>query len=302
MEPCQFCAQYAPVDTAGFCTNCRNYRGSPAAPVSAPGYPTSGPTSYAGQPSAPPYGQPYGQTSAPPVTGVPYQQPTGYPSAPPTGYAPAPPTGYAQPGYAPGPVLMPVSTPPPAKERNILVGVFALCGVLLLMVVAIVVIVVVKKGGDDGGSTPPVADGFDKCLVGSWRITSYETHVAFDSVGDVAFTADDLHETLKIESDGSAVDDYGTQSNPTKLTGSAGTHTYSIEVYGTVAYKIKSANGVLSFSDAKPDGSLEVFVDDKSIGSQDLDVTNDPTPYTCSGSQFTQTTSDFTTSAVKTGG
>jgi hypothetical protein len=296
MEPCQFCGQYAPVDGAGFCTNCRNFRGTPAAPVSAPGYPTGDPyasyptsgPSYGGQASAPPYGQ----SSAPPVTGAPYLGPTGYPATPPTTFPPQ--TSYA-PAYAAAP------PPPPTRERGVLVGVFAVCGVILLAVIAIVVVVVVRNGGDKGGGSTTAA-GFDTCLVGTWRVTSYETHVAFDNVGDVTFTADDLHETIKIERDGSAVDDYGTASNPTVLTGSSGSHDYRIEVFGTVSYKIGSANGVLSFSDAKPSGSLELFIDDASAGSENLDVTNDPTPYTCSGGQFTQTTSDFKASATKTSG
>jgi hypothetical protein len=316
MEPCQFCGQLAAVDGAGFCTHCRNYRGVPAQPPgqgypTAPGYPASAapyPTSapsYGGQVSSPPYGP----VSGGPVSGGGY--PTGYPpagyqAAPPTSYPPAPTTGYPAPGYQPAgmPVSAPVGvmgtpTGPPKQRSPFLIPIIAVCTVLALLAVSIVVVVLVRHS--DKKKPPAVAsNGFDQCLVGKWSVTDYTTRISFDNVGEVLFLADDINETLDIKADGSATDDYGTSSKPTTLIGAGGGHTYKISVYGTVTYKMASANGTLTFSDAVPDGKLLLEIDGADSGTTDLSVSNDPTPYTCTSTTFSQQTSDFTATAKKT--
>ncbi len=303
MEPCQFCGQFAPVDAGGFCTNCRNYRGVATSPVSSPAYPTSGPAyptsapSYGGQVSAPPYGP----TSGPPVTGAPYSASGGYPAQP---YSAPPayqqPTQYQQPApYQPMP-----AGPPPTKQRSgYVIPIIALCSVMALLVIGIVVVVLVKHGskstGGGGGTT--TASGLDKCLVGTWKVSSYETTIPFDNVGSVDFTASSLQEVFTINADGTATDNYGTQDSPTVLIGTSADHDYKINIYGTVTYTIKSANDVLSFSQATADGELELFTDGASSGTIDLKISNDPTPYTCSSTTLTQTTEDFTATATKSG-
>lgn len=283
MEPCQFCGQQAAVDGAGFCTNCRNYRGVPAGQ---PTYPTSGPAYGGGQVSAPPYGQPSAPPypQQPPVTGIPYSAPPGYNTAP---YS-------APPAYQ--------APAPPPKRSGYVVPIIALCSVVALLVIGIVVVVVVKnhdKGGGGGGNTGLTASGLDKCLVGSWKVTSYETTISFDQVGDVDFTGDDIRETLTIDENGIAEDNYGSESEPTVLSGSSVDHDYTINVYGTVKYTIKSANGVLSFSDATADGELELFIDGDSAGTIALNISSDPTPYTCTSSTLTQQTTDFSAVATR---
>jgi hypothetical protein len=192
--------------------------------------------------------------------------------------------------------------PPPKQRSGHVVPIIALCSVMALLVVGIVVVVLVRhngsaKGGNNGGNTT-----IDACLVGTWKATQYTAQIPIDGVGNVEFTATDLNETVVIREDGTATDDYGTKNNPTVLAGTGGGSDYEISLYGTVTYTLRSANGVLSFSDSKADGALEVKIDGTFAGSQDLGVTDDPTPYTCTGSTFTQRTSDFTASASKVSG
>ncbi len=307
MLPCQFCGQMSPVDGAGFCTNCRNFRGVPAAPVSGPGYPTTGvpyPTSapsYGGQQvSSPPYGPVSGggyPTGYPQPTSYPPAQPVSYPPAQPTAY-PAPGAGYAAPGYpatgAPG--------QPPKQRSPYLIPIVAVSSVVVLLAAAIVA-VLLFNGHGKAKPNPPVtqaANGFDQCLVGNWKITQYTAHITFDTVGSVLFTAVDLNETLEIKPDGATVDNYGTASKPTTLHGSGGGHTYQLAIYGTVNFLGHTANNVLSFSDISANGKIKLTIDSKDNSLIDLSVNDDPTPYTCSGKTFTQTTSDFTASASKT--
>jgi hypothetical protein len=316
MDPCQFCGQLAAVDGAGFCTNCRNYRGVPAQPPAGyqTGYPASGAPypssapSYGGQVSSPPYGP----VSGGPVSGAPATgYPTGYPQAQPTSYPPAPATGYQAPGYPQSgvPVSAPAGLPSgPDKQRNpYLVPIIAVCSVLALLAISIVVVVVLRSGGGKNNPTPPpVADSsaansdLDQCLVGKWLVTDYTTSISVGSAGDVFFIAEDLNETLDIKADGSVTDNYGTTSQPTILIGSSDSHNYKISVSGTITYKMQSAHGTLTFSNAVANGKIAVEVDGVSAGTEDLSASNDPTPYTCSGNTFRQTTKDFDATAKKT--
>src|SRR5205814_1855740 len=132
MQPCEVCGGMG-VDAAGYCTQCRNYRGLPApasgapygyAPASPPGYAAGYAAGYA-QPPASPAG--YAQPAQAPTPGY---QPAPM-SGPPASYAPTSGGGFPpQPAYAPG------FTPPPPKARSFTVPLIALSATLVVLVVA----------------------------------------------------------------------------------------------------------------------------------------------------------------------
>jgi hypothetical protein len=277
MLVCQFCGQPATVDSAGYCTNCRNYRGVPG---QQPGYPTSYPPA----------------------------EPTGYQAAPPTSYPPAPATGYPAPGYpgAGAPISAPanyagVPSAPQQQRSRYLMPIIAVCSVLALFAVSIIVVVSVGHGGNKDKPTPPLANGFDQCLVGKWRVVDYTVQLAVEG-GQLSFTASELNESLDIQADGSVTEDYGTASKPTVLVSHGGTRDYKFTFSGTATYKMRSANDTLTFTTEKTDIKMVTEIDGvevdtgQDVGSDDPD----PNKYSCTGTTLTQTASEFTSTAKKT--
>jgi len=307
MEPCQYCGQQAPVDPAGFCTNCRNYRGVPAQPVATGGYPPAGDVYGAPYPTS---GPAYGQVSGPPVTGAPYSAPpAGYPAGgyPPPSQPYSAPPSYGQPtGYPVSGAPTPVSGPagfgpiggpivaPPAKQRSLAVPIIALCSVLALLVIGIVIVGISRSGGHKG-TTGTTASGLDRCLVGKWRVTSSTIKVPLEGVGNVDFTLDSSSNyTFTTDEDGQSVDDYGTEENPATFVASDGGTDYQYLVWGTFTYTLRSANGVLSFENGHGDGKYAWVVDgDRQSPYTRSDDNGDPTPYTCTSTTLTQKTNDF---------
>src|ERR1700732_1293857 len=96
MQPCHVCGGMV-IDAAGYCTQCRTYRGQ-VAPQGYPAYPDQqGTPPYPGQPSSPPYP---GQPSSPPYSATPVTLP------------------YQAGAYPPGAYPGQPAPPPPGSGRN----------------------------------------------------------------------------------------------------------------------------------------------------------------------------------------
>jgi len=292
MQPCEVCGGMG-VDAAGYCTQCRNYRGLPApasgapygyAPASPPGYAAGYAAGYA-QPPASPAG--YAQPAQAPTPGY---QPAPM-SGPPASYAPTSGGGFPpQPAYAPG------FTPPPPKARSFTVPLIALSATLVVLVVAIVVVVIIRASGSstakkDDHVVPPVTTTgptqlVDKCVVGTWEVVDYQEDVAVDQVGKVRVTG--KGSTVKLKADGTGVTDYG---NGTTFNATMNGHAVRLVATGTITFGYRTSNGSLAFSNVNAAGTETVSIDGVQATSQALEGDTDPTQYTCSGDTLKEFTS-----------
>jgi hypothetical protein len=255
------------IDANGYCTNCRTYRGIPqfgGNPVSA--------APYSGMPASGP----------PPVSPQPYPQPMSPAAYPGTTYGGA---------YGPPPA-------PPQKKRNSFVTpVLALSGVLVVIVVAIVIVVVVKNngssGGGTGGSTAAADSKIDKCVVGSWLMTSYSENVPIDQVGNVPFTLSGQGAKLTFGSDGKSVEDFGKGTVFTgKVTQAGATVPVTLTVSGTVSADIGTSSGAMSYANLKSTAKAVVAAAGQTQ-TQPFNGSTDPSNYTCSGNKMTLSTSTY---------
>jgi hypothetical protein len=300
MQPCEVCGGMG-VDAAGYCTQCRTYRGVPGYDVSAPG-------------SGAPYPGPgYGQ--APPPAGGPYQQsgyggyptsgagytPTSGPGYGPTsgggygptsggGYGPTSGGGYGQPAPYGTTYGAPQS---PSKSRSFVVPLVALSGVLAILVVAIVVVVIVRSGGKKdhtagpptGGPAASASSNIDQCVIGTWEVTSYAEDVAVEDVGKVHVTG--KGGTVKFRSNGTGVTDYG---SGTTFNATLQGHAVVLVATGTITYSYGTSNGSIAYSDVKASGTETVSVDGVQATSQALEGDSDPARYTCTGDSLKEFT------------
>jgi hypothetical protein len=302
MQPCEVCGGMG-VDAAGYCTQCRTYRGVPQQ------YP-QGQQPYGGAPAsgapygggAPGSGAPYGA----PASGQPYQAPA---SGQPYGGAPASDGGYLptsgapypyatsgagagyqqqQPGYpAQYPQYAPPAAPapaPPGKSRGFTVPLIALSATLVVIVVAIVVVAIVRSGSKKPvaePSTQPSASALvDECVVGTWNITSDEEDVVMDQVGKVRFTGKGGE--AKLKADGTGTIDYD-KNGPAKFTATYKDQPIELTVTGTVTFDYRTNNGAVSYSNMKAHGNLAMTVGGVASTSLPLEVDDTPAKYTCSG-------------------
>lgn len=287
MQPCHVCGGMM-IDAAGYCTQCRTYRGQVPPQgyslypdqQSAPPYPAQpGVPPYPGQPSGPPY-------PATPVT-MPYQ-PGSYPPAPqPASYPPAPP----RPGGGRSPFLIPL---------------IALCVALVIVAVGIVVVVVVKSNSNPQAQTssgPTAAPGqstaIDPCLVGTWTVSKASQQFPISGVGNVQITLKSGTQTVAIGADGTVEDDYGTDS---RYEGSGGGHTYTLDVAGKAHYTVRTANSTITFIAPSANGTIAASVDGVSVTSIPLSVTSDPVHYTCSGGTATEHTDTYDATLTRQAG
>jgi len=299
MQPCEVCGGMG-VDAAGYCTQCRTYRGVPGYDVSAPasGAPYSPPA------AGPTYPGP-GYGSAPPAPGAPYQggyptsgagyAPTSGPGYAPTsggGYGPTSGAGYGQP---PGYGTTYGAPQAPSRSRSFMAPLIALSGVLVVLVVAIVVVVIVRASGKKDHTAGPATAGpppasassnIDQCVLGTWEVTSYAEDVAVEDVGKVHVTG--KGGTVKFRTNGTGVTDYG---GGTTFNATLQGHAVVLVASGTVTYNYSTSNGSLAFSDVKANGTETVSVDGVQATSQALEGDSDPARYTCSG----DTLKEFTT-------
>jgi hypothetical protein len=217
---------------------------------------------------------------------------------------PAYPVQQSVPPFAP---YQPPPPPPPRGRSPYLLPLVALSAAVVVVVVAIVVVVAVKsnsntnlQGGQTGGpSASPAASALiDSCLVGTWTITKATQQFPVTGVGNVPLSLKSGAPTLTIGPDGKVQENYHGQS---KYEGSAGGHTYTLDVSGTATYTIRTANGTVTFSATSADGTIAGSLDGISVTSVPLSINTDPVKYTCSGSTATEHTDNFDATLTKQG-
>ncbi|WP_432827883.1 hypothetical protein [Dactylosporangium sp. CA-092794] len=256
------------IDPAGYCVNCRLYRG-PAAPA----------------PQSPPPPQP---TTQIPVVPPPPPPPV---AAPPHPVVPPPPP----PAMAPPPQWMPPPPgygPPPPARRNPLLIPGIVFGVVCAVLVAAVIVYAVTSGDDaEPAATNPVvqttvtpslppepsptglagglpgpsgsasASGSPRpstsaapCLLGVWLEEKHDEQVTVLNTGTFPFTGSGAYH--RYSDTGRAVIDYG---DGMKLTGSNGSTQFEYIFAGFISYQYKFENGVVTYSAPHPDGT-ETFI------------------------------------------
>jgi hypothetical protein len=292
MQPCEVCGGMG-VDAAGYCTQCRTYRGVP--PTSGAPYPPQQQSPYGQNPHpvsgggyAPTSGAPYPYAGAP-GAGYPQSGPPAQSSVPPMGY----PGQYPQQQYAP-PAPAPTPTPGPARSRGLALPLIALSATLVVIVVAIVVVAIMRSGtrkpfADGGGRPNPDTSTVvvDQCVVGTWAITSDEEDVVMDQVGTVRFSGRGGEARLKADGTGSI--DYG-RNGPAKFTATYKDQPVELVVTGTVTFDYRTAGGAMSFSNMKANGNLAMTVGGLASTNLPLEVSDDPAKYSCTDTTLTQTT------------
>ncbi len=330
MQPCGVCGGTG-IDAAGYCTQCRTYRGVPHQPppesydVLPPGMPARGPvggTVYGAPSSGPPssgapysgppqYGAPYGgptggapQYSGPTSGGPQYGGPTsGPPYAGPTSGAPYPTTYGAPAGGTPYAPAYGTPTAPTRGRSSFLVPLLALSATLVVLVVAIVVVVIVKSKGDKGngtagpgGQTAPASSLVDGCVVGDWTETSHQESTPIDGfVGKVTFNGSGALLHLKADGTGSYEYNGTTYTGTGKRASDDSNVEIKLKINGAITFEYRTNNNTFSFTNMKASGSAVGFLDGQQIpGSQPLEPDTNPASYTCSGTDMTHTNSVYT--------
>jgi hypothetical protein len=268
MQPCPNCGR-TEVTPAGNCQNCGLFRGNEAYGSGySPTYP----------PPADPYSAaPYAsqQHSAPPHQGQQAYQ--GYQQQQP--YQPHGQYGYQDPNAYPA--------PPPARRPST-VPLIVLSAVAVILVIGIVGVVVVRASKDDpggnGGTGGTTAGGIDKCVVGTWRVTSAKERVDMDGTL-TEFTA--RGGTVELKSDGTGRTDYG---SGVTYTGKVSGQSVAITFTGSATYSFKTSDGSFTFSNPSANGTATVKVNGTTTTTIPLDMDTKPAKYECSGNSLTQTT------------
>ncbi|GAA4453466.1 hypothetical protein [Phytohabitans houttuyneae] len=283
MQPCAVCGGVQ-VDAAGYCTQCRTFRGVPQPP---PGYPQAPPPAYTGYP----------QPGSPPAypTSVP---PAGYPTSVPPSYAQQT-SGGGYPGYP---------QQQPQRGRSFLVPLVALASTLVVLVVAIVIVAAVRGGDEEPVGSPttsaPTSAGpgesqsaapagdIDQCVIGTWQVTSHREDVPVEGVGKVTFIGGE-GATLQLNADGTGETDY---RSGTEFQGTTGGRTYKLEVSGKLTFEYTARSGSAEFTDVNSNASGKLFIDGEQYGgSIPFNAEADTSTYTCSTGLLTQKTFLYTT-------
>lgn len=284
MQPCAVCGGVH-VDAAGYCTQCRTFRGVPQQPP--PGYPQPPPQGYPGYP----------QPGSPPAypTSVP---PAGYPTSVPPAY-PQQTSGSGYPGFP---------QQPPQRGRAFLVPLVALASTLVVLIVAIVIVVAVRGGGEEPIADPtrsavasagpersesaaPASD-IDQCVIGTWRVTSHREEVRIDGVGKVTFLGGE-DATLRLKADGTGETDFGSGTN---FQATASGRTYKLEISGRLTFDYTARGGTAKFTDMTSRASGKLFIDGEQYGGTiPYNAEADSSRYTCSTDLLRQETFLYTT-------
>jgi hypothetical protein len=292
MQPCGVCGGVG-VDAAGYCTQCRTYRGQPGSEAYPAAHEPNSPASGAPY-SGSPYGAPYGQSSGAPYSGTPYGQSSGTPygqsSGAPYGAVSSgpsyPPPAYPTAGQASYPPPQPPQ--PPRRTRNsFAIPLIALSITLVVLVIAIVAVVVIRSGTKKSpvADPTPAAAVVDECVVGAWHVTSHTEDLALDT-GKVKFTGSGAKVTLN--ADGTGVTDFGQE---TTFTATVNGLPVKLVVTGTITYDFRTNNNTVSFSNVKADGTATVTISETGFTtSTPLTGDDSPAKYTCSNEKLTQQT------------
>jgi hypothetical protein len=262
MQPCAGCGSPG-VDAAGYCVQCRTYRGPPAATDPS----RAGSVTGAAHPTS---GNAFGY----PTSGAGYRPP-GHPPPGPAGYPAVP--AYPDPGQPAKPPRSPLVVP-----------LIALSITLVVAVVAIVVVVVVRSRSG-GGPAPGAKALVDRCVVGTWRTDRYQEDVPVAGVGSVRFTGQGAQ--VRLAADGTGVTDYGSGTTYTATINGVG---YRLAVSGTVRFGYRTDNGTVSFTGVTANGTEILTRTD--TGQQVTDAlsgSSDPARYTCAGDQLVEFTNQY---------
>jgi hypothetical protein len=267
MQPCHVCGGME-IDANGYCQRCRAYRG-------APGYdPAQG-----GQPGAPPYGGPYPDQGYPGGYQAAGYQGPGYQAAgyQGPGYQAA---GYQGPGYQ------------PRQRSSFTVPLIALSVVAVILVAGIVGVILIRArdSTDSPGST---AAEVDRCVVGTWKVTSAREKVLLDD-GPVDFTGSGA--TVIFRADGTGEEDFGAG---TTFRATMSGQPVVIKFTGKITFNFRTVDRSMTFSNVKADGEAVVSVSGVTTTTVPLDEDTKPAKYTCSGNSLVQETDLATTEMRK---
>ena len=251
------------------------------------------PPQYPQQPPAPPQ-YPQQQQPSQPYSAVPYAtQPYSAPPAQPQPVYQQPPPPYQQP---PAYQLQSGGGEPPRRNRW-LIPLIVSGSVMVILVIAIVVVALNRKP-ETTTTTPqtgPSAAGFDRCLVGKWKQTTYQKLVdlAGTNVGDsnnikkVKMTGGGT--TWEIRADGSSVEDNsGTVYSGKDDQGRTITATWE----GRTEWKLSTKDGIISQAGGEATTTVTISVDGAQKGRIQLEPNVDPHPYTCSGDIWRTTSAE----------
>ena len=174
------------------------------------------------------------------------------------------------------------------SRRPSAVPLIVLSVIAVILVIGIVGVVVVRAADDDepggGGNGGTTAGGIDKCVVGTWRITSAKEKV--DLNGTLSeFTA--RGGTVELKNDGTGKTDYG---SGVTYTGKVSGQNVTITFTGSVTFSFKTVDGSFTFSNPSPSGTATVKVNGATTTSIPLDMDTKPAKYTCDGNKLTQST------------
>ncbi|GLH95232.1 hypothetical protein [Phytohabitans aurantiacus] len=257
MQPCAVCGGVL-VDAAGYCTQCRTFRGVPQQQPYTP-YPTSVPPGYPQQTSG-----------------------GGYPGS----YPPPRGRSFLVPLIALGATLFvlvvaivvvaatggggddpdPIANPTTATAS--------------------------PSGQSSASPSATPAGAIDQCVIGTWRVTSHREDVNVPNRGKVSFTGGE-EAMLRLNADGTGETDY---RGGTKFEGDMDGQKVTLEISGTVTYRYTAADGKVSLSDLESNATGKLFLDGEQYGDPlPFEGSEEPVTYTCSGDDLTQRTFLFTT-------
>lgn len=255
MQPCAVCGGVQ-VDAAGYCTQCRTFRGVPQ--QSYPPYPTSVPPGYPQQTSG-----------------------GGYPGS----YPPERGRSFLVPLIALSATLfvLVVAIVVVAATRG--------DGDDELDPVANPTTAVPTPAASASPSASPTV-GIDECVIGTWRVTSHREDVAVPNYGKVTFTGGE-DAMLRLNADGTGETDY---RGGTNFQGEMDGQKVTLEISGTVTYRYTAADDKVTLSDVASNATGKLFLDGEQYGDPlPFEGSEDPVSYTCSAESLTQRTFLFTT-------
>jgi hypothetical protein len=304
MQPCPTCGGMG-IDTNGYCTQCRTYRGVPQAPQP----PVSG-TPYSGDPYS---GAPYAgyQANGP---SFPDQQVSG------PGY-PAQTSGPGYPGQVSGPPAFPPTTyggqygasPTPPRKNRFMMPLIALSGVVVILVIAIVAVVALRKDDPktvaDPGKTTGATTGasasaepkIDKCLVGTWQTSTFTQTAAVEGVeGGVSISLIKNGSTLKFTADGKLTETYQDSVYSGSPTVQGQKVTITITANATVNSDIQTASGSIVYSNVKTSGNTLTTTSLGYSETEPFEADDNPAKYTCNGDSLTFSTPQIQATAKRT--